>query len=401
VTAISGTAPQDLVAAACERIASGELDVALIVGGEARWTAQRTKRDGVPRSWEEDPGPPAPETLGGFEPEMIAEMALTGPAAVSYALFEDAIRSRAGRTVPEQRDHCASLWARFSEVAEHNPHAWDRTHHSVERIRDASPENRMIAFPYTKAMVANNTVNMASALVVSSAEVARAAGVAEDRMVHPLVVTSSHETWEVLRRDEIASSPALTTAGRSALEYVGLDIAEIDHVDLYACFPSIVQMSSAAIGLAEDGQLTQTGGLGFAGAALSNAVGHSIAATVERVRGGGVGLVHGNGGSATKQSFAIYAPEPRSSFARIDCQDRVELGERDVLPVDFAGEVTVDAATVRYDREGPSDVLAAVRAVDGRRAWATSEDRDLITLVETDGIAGGTARRSTDGILEL
>jgi acetyl-CoA C-acetyltransferase len=394
---ISGTAPQDLVGLACQRIAAGELDVALVLGGEARWSAQRLKREGLEPGWDRTPGDGEPEVIGGFAPEMIAEMAAMGSAAASYALFEDALRQRAGRTVAEQRDHCARLWGRFSEVAETNPYAWDRSHHRVADIRDASASNRMIAFPYPKAMVANNTVNMASAILIASEDAARAAGVADDRRAYPLVVTSSHETWEVLRRADLDGSPALSTAAATALEHADLTIDRIDHVDLYACFPSIVQMSSAALGLSEDRQLTVTGGLGFAGAAISNSVGHSIAAMVPLVRAGGLGLVHGNGGSATKHSFAVYSPEPPAAFARIDCQDRVDLGEREALPQDHAGSVHVDAATVRFDREGPSDVLAAVRAEDGRMAWATSADPELIDRVMTDGLAGATATRAADG----
>ena len=401
VAAISGTSPQDLVAVACERVAAGDVEVALVLGGEARWTAQRTRQEDVPRSWDEAPGDRADEEIGGLAPEMLAEMASTGPAAVSYALFEDALRVRAGRSIAEQREHCAGLWARFSAVAETNPYAWDRTHHTMGAIRDTSTANRMIAFPYTKAMVANNTVNMASALLIASPEAARTAGVVTGRIVYPLVVTSSHETWEMLRRDDLASTPALAAAGHAALDHVGLDVSDVDHVDLYACFPSIVQMSSAALGLSEDRQLTQTGGLGFAGAALSNAVGHSIAAIVDRVRRGGVGLVHGNGGSATKHSFAIYAQDPTGSFEWIDCQDRVDLGEREVLPTDFDGTVVVDAATVRYDREGPSNALAAVCSDDGRRAWATSEDPELIARIESEGIAGREVRRLADGTMAL
>ena len=397
LTEISGTAPQDLVGLACERIAAGELDVALVLGGEARWRAQRLKRQGLDPTWNQAPGDGEPEVIGGFAPEMIAEMASMGSAAASYALFEDALRLRAGRTVDEQRDHCARLWARFSEVAESNPFAWDRSHHEVAAIRDASEANRMIAFPYPKAMVANNTVNMASAILITSDRVASAAGVADDRRVFPLVVTSSHETWEVLRRGELAGSPALTAAGATALEHAGTSIDRIDHVDLYACFPSIVQMSSAALGLSEERQLTVTGGLGFAGAAISNSVGQSIAAMVPLVRQGGLGLVHGNGGSATKHSFAVYSPEPPERFARIDCQDRVDLGERDPLPLDHAGPVHVDAATVRFDREGPSDVLAAVRSDDGRMAWASSPDREIVDRVMTEGLAGSTVTRSADG----
>lgn len=397
---VTGTAAQDLVAIGCERIAAGELDVALVLGGEARWSAGRLKRAGTEPSWDQSPGEGTPERVGGFAPAAIAEMGAIGSTTAFYALFEDALRLRSGRTVDEQRTHCAQLWARFSAVAETNPYAWDRSHHDVAAIRDASEANRMICFPYPKSMVANNTVNMASAILLCSTEAARSFGVGSDRFVFPQVVTSSHESWEVLRRSELAANPALSAAGRAALEHSGRDVAEIDHVDLYACFPSIVQMSAAALGLDEARQLTVTGGLGFAGAAISNAVGHSIAAMVPLVRSGGTGLVHGNGGSATKHSFAVYAPDPPERFARIDCQDRVELDEREPLPAEFDGRVDIDAATVRYDRDGPTDVLAVVRAQDGRRAWAFVADAALIDEVQTVGIAGRTARLS-NGALTL
>ena len=400
LTQLTGTAAQDMVGIACERIAAGEIDVALVLGGEARWSAGRLKRAGLQPSWDQSLGDGTPEHLGGFEPEALAEMALLGSTTAFYALFEDALRLRAGRTVDEQRTHCAELWARFSQVAQSNPFAWDQSHHDAAAIRDASDTNRMICFPYPKAMVANNTVNLASAILICSTDVARSFGLGEDRLVYPHVVTSSHETWEVLRRDELAGNPALTAAGHAALEHAGLDIAGIDHVDLYACFPSIVQMSAAALGLTEDRQLTVTGGLGFAGAAVANAVGHSIAAMVPLVRQGGTGLVHGNGGSATKHSFAVYSPEPPERFARIDCQDRVELHERAPLPAEFDGTVEIDAATVRYDREGPTDVLAVVRAGDGRRAWAFVADLDLADEVQSTGIAGCTAHMSS-GTLTL
>lgn len=400
ITEITGTAPQDMVGLACERIAAGELDAALVLGGEARWTNQQLKRQGLSPRWNESPGEGTPELIGGFAPEAISEMAQLGSATVFYALFEDALRLSHGRTVDEQRDHCAELWARESRVAEANPYAWDRTRHEVAAIRDESEQNRMICFPYPKAMVANNTVNMASAVLICSTELARSAGVADDRRVFPHVVTSSHETWEVRRRAELTGCPALTAAGEAALEHSGLDVSDIEHVDLYACFPSIVQMSSAALGLDEGRPLTVTGGLGFAGAAISNSVGHSIAAMVPLVRAGGAGLVHGNGGSATKHSFAVYSPEPPRAFARIDCQDRVDLHEREPLDESFDGPVTVDAASVRFDREGPTDVLAAVRSEDGARAWATSEDPGILDEAMRNGISGREGR-SAAGSLHL
>lgn len=401
LSGMSGTSAQDLLGLACARIAAGELDVALVLGGEARWTSTRLKAAGIDPPWRQDDTSTEPEHVSGFPDEMLAELAVLGSAAGAYALFEDRLRSANGESPAEHAARIAGLWERFSAVAAENPYAWDRTAHTAEQIGTASPANRMIAHPYTKAMVANNTVDMGSALLVCSAEVARAAGVAADRMVFPQVVTRSHETWRVAERRELHQSPALATAAQAAFAFAGVGPGEIDHVDLYACFPSIVQMSSAALGLGADRPLTLTGGLGFAGAPIANATGQSLAAMVPHVRAGGWALVHGNGGWATKQSFGIYRDEPPvGGFADVDVQDQVDLAPRAVLPDDWSGDCTVEAATVLYDRDGPSRLLAAV-LVDGARGWATSTRPDVFARATESGVAGLAAKRGGDGELLL
>lgn len=401
LTSVSGTGPQDMVGAAAERIAAGQLDVALIVGGEARWSHQRTKRAGRTPTWISEPGEGEPEPMSGFADAMMQETNALGSPATAYALFEDSLRAAQGRSVDEHRDSIAALWSSFSEIAAGNEFAWDRQHHRPSEIRDPGPSNRMISFPYTKAMVANNTVDMATAIILCRPEVARALGIANDRLVFPLVVTSSHETWRIIERDRLNGCPALTEAARVAFAHTGLSPDEIDHIDLYACFPAIVQMSSSALGLTSRRPLTITGGLGFAGAPIGNAVGHSIAAMTERVRNGGIGLVHGNGGQATKHSFGIYSSAAPTTFARIDVQPGVEHRQRAVLNEDWTGTVTVEAATVVYGREGADHLVAAVLDATGARAWAHSTNPDLMTLTETDGIAGRIGERTIEGELTV
>lgn len=405
LSAVSGTGPQDLVGLAAERITRGELDVALITGGEARWTTQRLKRLGEEPTWSTCDGEGDPERVSSFPEEMLAEMGVIGSATAAYAVFDDRLRSAHGRTIAEQRDHVAALWAGFSEVASKNRYAWDQVPHAAESIRNPSPDNRMIAFPYTKAMVANNTVDMGSAILLCSVRVARSFGIATDRMVFPHVVTSSHETWTVAERQELHESPALTAAGLAAFNHVGRTPDDFAHIDLYACFPSIVQMSSAALGLGsgvgDDRLLSVTGGLGFAGAPVGNAVGHSIAAIVDRVRSGGLGLVHGNGGSATKHSFAVYGDHPPQSFARIDVQDEVDLGARPAMNPQYVGAATIEAGTVIYDRDGPSHVLAAVLDPSGARGWAKCGDADLCVLAEESGISGSNVELRGDGAFSV
>ena len=259
----------------------------------------------------------------------------------------------------------------------------------------------MISFPYTKAMVANNTVDMATAILLCSADSARRAGVASDRLVFPLAIANSRETWLIAERRELDGSPALAAAARAAFTHAGLGLDDIEHIDLYACFPSMVEMSAAALGIDPGRELTITGGLGFAGAPVGNAVGHSIAAMVERVRSGGEGLVHGNGGSATKQSFGIYSRRPPTAFARIDVQELIDLRPRTPLPHDWSGPVVVEAATVRYDRAGPDLVLATVLDDTGRRAYATTDDAATFAAAESAGIAGLAAHRTADGRLHM
>jgi acetyl-CoA C-acetyltransferase len=224
----------------------------------------------------------------------------------------------------------------------------------------------MVAFPYTKSMVAFNVVDMATAVLMCSVDAARAAGVSADRMVFPRACTTSHETWSVTERRTLHETPALVTAGRAALDAAGLTIDEIDHVDLYACFPSIVQMSAAALGLDLERPLTVTGGLGFAAAPIANSSGHAIAAMVPLVREGGNGLVHANGGCATKHAFGIYSATPPEQFRFIDCNDGVDHQARPSGPSDL-DDGTEEASTVAYDRNGPTFTATSMLLADGRR----------------------------------
>lgn len=400
-TAVTGNAPQDLLGLASQRISRGELDVALVLGGEARWSHRRLKRTGQEPSWSTSRGEGDAEMLFA-SPEGDSEAIETfGGAPGGYALLEDSLRAAHGVTVDDHRDFIAALWERFSTAASANPYAWDRAARSGAEIREATADNRMIAFPYTLAMVANNTVDMGSAILLCSVEAAESAGVSPDRFVFPHVVTHSHDTWLLSNRRELHRSPALEVAGNAALGHVGLGVDDFAHVDLYACFPVMVEMTSAAVDLDLTRPLTVTGGLGFAGAPVGNSVGQSLAAMTDCVRGGGRGLVHGNGGMATKHNFGVYSSEPPEAFAYVDCQDAVDLGARTTLAEDWSGPVTIEASTVLYDSDGPTRLVAAALDSEGARGWATTSDAGLMAHATVEGLAGHSAQRTAQGELRL
>ena len=110
----------------------------------------------------------------------------------------------------------------------------------------------MISWPYTKLMNSNNMVDQGAALILTSVEAATRLGIPTDRWVFPYAGTDAHDTYSISERAELHRSPAIRIGGARALELAGLGIDDMDHVDLYSCFPSAVQVAATELGLPVD-----------------------------------------------------------------------------------------------------------------------------------------------------
>ncbi len=407
-TVAGGNYPQTLLNRAACDIATGEADLVLIGGAEAWRTRSAARKAGSDLGWTAQPDDAAPtERFGDDTPLAHPDEIARGiflPVQL-YPLFESAVRAASGRDQAEHQRVVSELWARFSEVAAANPHAWIREARTAEEIRTAGPDNRMIGHPYPKLMNSNNSVEQAAALVLTSVERARDLGVPTDRWVFPWAGTDAHDTWFVGNRVSMHRSPAIGIAGNRALDLAGVGVDDLAHIDVYSCFPSAVQVAAEEIGLGLDRQLTVTGGLSFAGGPWNDYVSHSIATMAEVLRddAGSVGLVTANGGYLTKHAFGVYSTEPPArAFRWQDCQAEVDdIGEVELV-ADHEGAVRIEAATVMYDRDGqPEQAIIATRTPDRDRAWATSTDADVIALVTEDEPVGVAAHRTAAGILSL
>lgn len=391
-----GNFPQTLLNRACNEIQAGTSDVWLIGGAETWRTRSAARAQGVDLGWTVQPDDVEPtERLTNpaplFHPEELAR-GVVAPSAV-YALFEHAWRARQGWTIEEHRDRIAQLWAGFSAVAVEHPHAWIREPWSAERIRSATPDNRMVGFPYTKVMNANNHVEQAACFVVTSVERARFLGIAADRWVFPWAGSDAHEHWYVSHRWSLAAAPAIGIAARAALSLAEIGVDDLDHVDVYSCFPSAVQIAADEIGLPLDRPLTVTGGLAFGGGPWNDYVSHSIATMVEVLRAdaGSVGLVTGNGGYLTKHAMGILsATPPAHPWRHAHPQAEVDALPRREVATSVDADAVLEAGVVVHGREGPERALVAVLLPDGRRAWAGTSNAlamDRILTVETAGAA--------------
>jgi acetyl-CoA C-acetyltransferase len=154
--------------------------------------------------------------IGESDPDMghAAELAQSIALPVQfYPMVELALRAANGESPDAHRTRIAALWSRFSEVAAQNPYAWVQQMYTTEELRDPSPDNRMIGFPYTKRMNSNNAVEQGAALIMCSSERARALGVPADRMVFLHAGADAHDHWFASNRDQLHRSPAMRIAG--------------------------------------------------------------------------------------------------------------------------------------------------------------------------------------------
>ena len=408
---IGGNEPQAQVSRACLDIAAGGADTILICGAEAWRTRSATPRDELDWTVQDESVPAArltgPEVALYHPGEMARHVYM--PTQV-YPLFEQALRHAAGRSVDDHLVHVSELWAGFAAVAAANPHAWIQDGMSAEEIRTPSPRNRWVCWPYTKVMNANNAVEQAAAVILCSAERAEALGVPRDRWVFPLAGTQAHDTYAVSHRHDLRSSGAIRLAARQLFSLAGLGVDDVAHADLYSCFPSVVQIAAAEIGLGLDRPLTVTGGLSFAGGPWNDYVTHAIAAMagVLRADPGAVGLVTANGGYVTKHALGLYSTEPPAGgFRWADVQDEVDALPRRELceQVDdtVGGAATIESWVVAHGRDGGAErVLAACLLDDGRRAWAFSDDGDTVTeLRGGEEQIGRAVKVGPDGALRL
>jgi len=411
---MGGNTPQYLINTLAERIARGETDLALAVGCEFLGSAMKRATRGLSfDDWKADEPEdlPPPQRIGDPRPGNTpyeARHGLDRPINI-YPLFENALRARDGRSIPDHQRRMGELFSRFSQVAAGNPEAWFPTARSAEELVTVTEKNRMIGFPYPKLLNAIMEVDQSAAVLIASEAKARELGVPESHWVYLHGCADASDLWYPLDRQDFHSSPAMELTGKRAFEMAGIGLSDISLIDLYSCFPVAVEVGAEALGLSLDDPrgLTVTGGLPYAGGPGNNYVMHSVAAMLHKLRErrGAYGLITGNGWYLTKQSTGIYSTKrPDRPFERqdpgvlqrqIDALPHPEIVERP------SGAGVIETYTVVHKREGPFMAIVVGRDEAGRRFVAnTPQDPALLAGMETAEQVGrrGTVRQSDDGL---
>jgi acetyl-CoA acetyltransferase len=405
-----GESPLRLLHRAAAAIARGRSDLAAICGAESQYSLAQARKQGVTLPW-----PVAARDVENpldlaelFNPLALAHQVLT-PADV-YPFYENALVHAWRLTPAEAHAESAALWARFSDVASANPLAWSRGVFTAGEIATPTAENRLIAWPYTKRMVANPAVNQGAAVLMMRFSLARELGIAEEKMVHVSGGAWANEPRDYLARADYVQSTAQDAVLEAARELAG--DSGFDLLELYSCFPCVPKMARRSLGLGADVQPTVTGGLSFFGAPLNNYMTHAVCAMVRALRDGqgATGLLYGQGEFVTKHHAVVLGRVPHMAGFDFESDRQsaavARRGPVPVLDLEYSGGATVETFSVPFGRDGSPRFGAVIaRTPQGARIMARVEAEDAAELdmlcSETRSPIGvcGNATRTGEGLL--
>ncbi len=350
---VGGDQPQTLVNEACEEIFNQNATCILLSGSEAIAAMKMALKKGHKLDW-------SASYEGTYEDRGLGSMLLSqyeltnglGMPTQTYPAFEHALRARLGNTRDQHIEYMSELWSEFSKIAAQNNYAQYPTEHSAAFLANESPDNYAVADPYLKWHVAQDAVNQGAALILSSYSAAIAMGVDPAKYVYLHGYAQAGDKL-TLERADLSRSIAMELALAHALKSAGKSAAQIQHFDLYSCFPCAVLLAAEALNLNwRKMPVTVTGGLPFFGGAGNNYSMHAIASMIEHCRAApdDFGLVLANGGFLSKESVGIYSHKPVKNWQPVSSagiQNKINASPSPIL-LEGPCTATIETYTVTY-----------------------------------------------------
>jgi acetyl-CoA C-acetyltransferase len=409
----SGTGPLHLLDDACAKIAAGEVESVLIVGGVADASVRRARA----RHQEPLAPPGIPLSLGTERPTTAdrsfdedgralsaeSQAGVSVPAAF-FALAESRIAKEMGHDPRQHREYLGSLLSPFTEVAARRADlAWFPQIRQPPEISGVDASNRLIAEPYAKLMCSFPTVDLAAAIIVVSDELGGRLGIPESQWVFPWGIGRSSEPRPLAERRELHHSRALSLSIERLLASLEITTDQISAFDFYSCFPAAIQFAANGFDLrpTDTRALTVTGGMPYFGGPGASYGLHGVAAMVEFCRSnpGSIGAVFGLGGMLEK--FAVGVLSGRTSDKPYQSAQSRSVGlladtEHVAIAQSWEGPGTVFAGTVLHDRDaGPIAAPVVVELPNGSRIGARARNEQLVKDLSNSTLVGLTVRLST------
>ena len=288
VTTTGGNNPQSLVNATALAIGRGELDVAVLVGADCVYTQAATRRHADRPCC---PGPssrPAPcrPTVFGNDRRGTTDAEEERGSRPAHPRLPPVreraagrVRALPGRPPGPHRRRCGPGSPRWRRPTPTPGSARPGPPTADHRGLRGQPDDRLPLHQAPHGQHAGRPRRGAHALL---------GGAPPGRPASPRTAGSS--PWPGRTPTTTGSSPTGSTStprrpsgwpGRRPWPWPDTDVDQLGPVDLYSCFPSVVQIAAAELGLPVDDParpLTVTGGLTFGGGPGNNYGTHAVAA---------------------------------------------------------------------------------------------------------------------------
>jgi acetyl-CoA C-acetyltransferase len=150
---------------------------------------------------------------------------------------------------------------------------------------DLSIRTNLITSTYTRLFCSREKVNQAAAVILTSEDKAKALGIPKQKWIYPHCGVDVKDR-AVISRANYHESASLRIAAEQIFTNQELSLSDIKYIDVYSCFPIMVEFAMDAFDLRPgDGRaLTLTGGMPFFGGPGNNYSMHAIAEVVDRLR---------------------------------------------------------------------------------------------------------------------
>jgi len=397
-----GEQPQALVAELSEKLHAGDIEFGLIAGGEVTGAIKTAMKKNLKLDWAVNADGDMDDR--GAKTDFISPYEIKnglGMPPQTYVAMEQALRARLGMSKAEYLTYIGQMLSNLSKVAQANPYAQFPTFRTPEFLTTPSKENYRMFEPYLKWHMAQDAVNQAAALVLTTVAKARECGVSEDKWVY-LHGYSKVEDGLVSQRPDLSKSDAIELTINRALETSGpsgLSAKDITHRDIYSCFPVVLHLAAECLGLdPTKDQMSVTGGLPFFGGAGNNYSTHGIVSLIERLRTDRktYGIVLANGGYMSKEAVGIYSARAPEKWGSISSErQQLTINERPMISlIEEDCTAVIETYCIKYDRDGPASGYIIAQTEKGRViANIQADDKaTLKALLDADNVVGRNMR---------
>jgi len=397
-----GILQSSLIKRAIEDVSASKSRCTLIVGGEAKNFERNASEflNAIP-TLSDSRTQDSPEFIQPSELPISRyeiEMGLIR-APDQYALIENSYANEHKFTRENHQELINKEWQEMARIADSIPSSW------VRDANDHLKENgwgRTIATPYRLHHVTQWNVNQASAVLITTEDIAKNYSNGSDKLIFPDVLIESNAVTPVTERSQLHECNGLDQIKTEYVRLTGTKLSESQFHELYSCFPIAVRLQREAFKLGKR-PVTITGGMTFAGGPYNNFMLQGLSQLTKQVRESETtGVVTSVSGMLTKQGLiSLSSRQPPSGIYLSDVSDKTRSGtDKMQIEPEMCGNAKVVSSTVSYSAGAPKVYVLAENPDIQRRLLVSDSDTVIEEFLKSHKI-GDTIHISQEGSIIL